>query len=388
MISSTFCAAPWTVHCINANGTASVCCVNNSVLASSTQHRAMLRDAAVQQMKKDMLQGRKANGCDKCYDNEQSGVFSLRQLYNEVTADTLDINKLTDNTYENRTWYDLSLGNKCNQKCRICGPYNSTAWYKDANSLSDITWAHVNWQPMDDAYVDGKNAIPDILESMQQSANPFRIELKGGEPLYMESSRELISSMIKLGLHLRTEELRIITNGTQHDDALLEMLRQFPSIDMGLSIDATGKLHEYTRGTNISWDQCRRSWSKIVNLPNIKRLRICNTIYAYNVFDLANLREWAYREFGNLKLMSDALLHTPRYLSIKILPIALRLDAANRLPTADEMISVISQEPTEIEVVDNLQNLRRQFKIFTARMDKLRNENLLELVPELASLMD
>jgi hypothetical protein len=383
MISETFCAAPWTVHCINANGTAGVCCVNRAAVVDSMDHSTMMQSTAVQQMKQDMLAGRPADGCAKCYDNERSGVYSLRNLYNKITGHRLDRDRLSDPQYENRVWYDLSLGNKCNQKCRICGPHNSTAWYKDAKNFLDLDWAHTGWHRYPRS-TDSIDAIPGIIASMHNTRDSFRIELKGGEPLYMDSNRILLAEMIAQGLHERTEELRIITNGTQHDPRLLDMLRQFPHIDLGLSIDATGKLHEYVRGTNMSWDQCRRSWSKIVDLPNISRLRLCNTVYAYTVFDLPVLRQWAHQEFGRLELMSDALLHEPRYLSISILPKHLRQAAAEQLPVQDDMIPVFLREA---ESQTDLLEQRERFKIFTKRLDAIRSEDLTSLVPELSELL-
>ena len=392
LISPTFCAAPWTVHCINAEGTAGVCCVNNTALTDSTRHSDMIGSADVRKMKQDMLAGRPAAGCEKCYDHEAAGVYSLRNLYNDLTTDRLDHASLYADEYENRTWYDLSLGNKCNQKCRICGPYNSTAWAKDAKALADLKWTHVNWRELDDVLIESHSAIPGILTSMQRASGKFRIELKGGEPLYMDSSRELIAKMLELGLHEKTEELRIITNGTQHDPRLLDMLRQFPAIDMALSIDATGKLHEYTRGTNMTWDDCRRSWSTVTALPNIKRLRISNTIYAYTIFDLGNLRNWVRSEFGFTE-MADALLHKPRYLHAKIVPYHLRAEAVSNLDSTDEMKDILLAEPTATEFGNSLaldeiiDDLRYQFKTFTLRMDQQRSESLLTIVPRLAELL-
>jgi len=393
MISSTFCAAPWTVHCINADGTAGVCCVNNSTLSNSNDHAGLINGQDVKQMKADMLAGRPAKGCEKCYDHEAAGAWSLRHLYNEVTAHTLDLSRLADDDYENRTWYDLSLGNKCNQKCRICGPYNSTAWAKDAAAIADLKWTHVNWRDLDDVLIESNSAIPGILSSMQNATGQFRIELKGGEPLYMDSSKQLISSMIELGLHEKCEELRIITNGTQQDPQLLDMLRDFPAIDLALSIDATGKLHEYTRGTTMTWDDCRRSWAVLTNLPNIKKLRISNTVYAYTLFDIHNLRAWAASEFNVPVLMADAMLHKPRYLHAKIVPHHLRAQAVAALDQSDELRQILLADPTASELGSNktleetLQDLGSKFKVFTQRMDQLRNESLLEIVPELADLL-
>ena len=390
--SPTFCAAPWTVHCINADGTVGVCCVNSTALAPSEQHQQFIDGADVVDMKTDMLAGRPAKGCEKCYDHEAAGVYSLRNLYNDLTAGNLDISRLHEPGYANRTWYDLSLSNKCNQRCRICGPYNSTAWHKDAKSLMDLSWVHVNWRQLDEIMTDGTPSVPGILDSMKAATDPFRIELKGGEPLYMDSSRQLLSEMIAAGLHEKTKELRIISNGTQHDDHMLGMLAQFPAIDMALSIDATGRLHEYTRGTSMTWDQCRSMWDKLVRLPNIKKLRISNTIYAYTIFNLGELRDWVAGEFGDIE-MADALLHKPRYLHAKIIPSNLRQQAVNMLGPTDEMRHVLLSDPTADEfghkqsLDDIIHDLRTQFKTFTRRMDALRSESCAEIVPQLADLL-
>jgi len=383
MISKTFCAAPWTVHCINADGTTGVCCVNNTGLTQTRDHYSFNQSAAIKKLKADMLQGQTASGCEKCYDTEAAGLYSLRNHYNDATSHLLDMDRLRDDGYENRTWYDLSLGNKCNQKCRICGPYNSTAWTKDAKAVQDLEWTHVNWRQLDAASIDSAGAIPHILQSMKAARDPFTVELKGGEPLLMESSRQLLGDMIRHGLHEKTAELRIITNGTVHDDQLMSMLGEFPRIDMAISVDATGKLHEYTRGSNISWDDCRRSWSRLRGLPNLSRMRISNTIYAYTAFNLADLRVWVRSEFGADTSMADAMLHKPRYLHVNILPQHLRLQAADLLTTSDRMQAIISRDRD----IGDMVKLHDQFRQYTLRLDRLRGENLVNLVPELAVMM-
>ena len=388
MISPTFCAAPWTVHCINADGSTGVCCVNNTGLKPATDHHLMISSDAIKQLKQDMLAGKPAQGCEKCYDHEAAGIYSLRNQYNHSTGHLLDTDRLSDENYENRTWYDLSLGNKCNQKCRICGPYNSTAWNKDAKALIDLSWTHVNWRDLDLVNIDSSGAIPNILESMMSARHPFIIELKGGEPLYMGSSRQLISDMLKSKLHEKTAELRIITIGTQHDPDLLDMLAQFPAIDLALSIDATGRLHQYTRGTSMTWDDCRRSWNQLAALSNLKKLRISNTIYAYTLWDLANLRSWVSAEFGSHVKMADALLHKPRYLHPKIVPQPLRNSAVQLLSDTDHMKSILVGDVTYGELgTQTLEQLRDQFKAYTQRLDQLRGESLVDLVPELAELL-
>jgi hypothetical protein len=382
--NKTFCAAPWTVHCINASGTAGLCCVNNLYNVPVSKHRQFFEGDQLQEIKLKMLAGEQVKGCEKCYDNEAVDIYSLRQCYNDNTADALDIDRLSDRDYENHIWYDLSLSNLCNQKCRICGPYNSTAWVKDAKAMSDLPWAHQNYR-LDTVLIENDAEIDHIIESMQKSTEDFRIELKGGEPLYMDTSVSLLDRMVKLGLHERTQELRIITNGTQYKTKIIELISRFPAIDLALSIDAIGKLHEYTRGTNINWDECRRSWQKLINLPNIKKFRISNTIYAYTVLGIPDLIDWVKSEFGNHTAMSNSMLHKPKYLRAELVPIDLRLLTLDRIGHDHRLRkSLGSQSKEDSEIIE--ENLRR-FRIFTQRLDEIRGENLIDLVPQLAGIM-
>jgi organic radical activating enzyme len=392
--TDTFCAAPWTVYNINADGTVGLCCVQHSYKAPSDQHADFMNSQLVMDIKQAMLTGQQVKGCEKCYHAEASGLWSLRQWYNDLTEAGLDKSRLLEPGYENRSWYDLSLSNKCNQKCRICGPYNSTAWAKDAAALADLEWNHTHWDKPSVLF-DSGNTIPSIIASMKRSTQALRVEMKGGEPLYLESSRRLLEQMVTEGLHIRTEELRIITNGTAYDDRLIETLKCFPALDIGLSIDATGKLHEYTRGTSMSWDDCRKSWETLIKLPNIKKLRVSNTIYAYTVHNLYQLREYVRSEFGADCQMADAVLHKPKYLHLKILPQHL-LNAAADLLSPDDRIGkylreslnlsdITDQQGESLETVMIRQRLR--FKLFTARLDAQRNERLVDYIPQLAELL-
>jgi sulfatase maturation enzyme AslB (radical SAM superfamily) len=385
MISPTFCAAPWTVYCVNASGTAGICCVNSEHTVPVDQHEQLLHGSQLQDIKQKMLAGERIAGCEKCYKNESLGIASLRQMYNDYTGPALDPASLADPTYEARIWYDLSLSNLCNQKCRICGHYNSTAWHKDAMAMADLPWAHHNWHHLDDVLIENHGAIGAILARMSRAREDFWIELKGGEPLYLDTSLRLLQEMINRGLHERTRELRIMTNGTQINQQVMELLARFPAINMSISIDAVGKLHEYTRGTNMSWDQCRRSWQQLIKLPNISKFRVSNTIYAYTVLRVPELIDWVHSEFGKQTSMSHSMLHKPKYLRANLVPRHLRQLTVDRLINYPALAAslIIDPKSDDAEVAER----RSQFKLYTQRLDQLRGESLLDLVPELAEMM-
>lgn len=366
----SFCAAPWRVHNINANGTASMCCINLSVVAAD--RRSLLEDPAMAKAMAAMSSGEPVDGCGKCYDAEAAGGTSLRMIYNDLLGERDGIG-----------WFDLSLGNKCNQRCRICGPHNSTAWIPDAEAMSDITWTHLRTRMPLGPIVDGTSHVDAVIADMRAAEDGFTVELKGGEPLYMGASLTLLRRMVDEGLHHRTGELRIITNGTASDGGILDLLGCFPRIDLAISVDAVGPLHAYTRGSRLSWDECLGRWDALASLPNIRNLRIANTIYAYTAFGLGRLSEWKDSMFGADVSMANAVLRDPRYLGLSVLTDGMRQRALSGLPD-DHPASHQLRSPSVPEDV----MLRERFAGFTRRLDAIRGESMASLVPQLAPLLE
>jgi len=389
-ISPTFCPAPWAISCVNANNTVGLCCLNQSHNVKAKDDRLLHDHAQLDTIKKAMLAGEKIRGCDRCYEDESNNFQSLRQQHIRDFLPSLDVHRLTEPAYQNIVYFDLSLESKCNQKCRICGPYNSSAWLKDAEQMIDLEWSHINH--MMRAVPSDTNGISvhKILNTMQATNHDIEIELKGGEPLYMDSVYQLLSSMIRLNIHQRTTLVRIFTNGTRYDQKLLDVLAQFPALYLAISIDAVGKLHEYTRGSNVSWDECRKRWDRLLKLPNIKRFKVSNTIYAYNLHDVGNLHAWARSEFGKDVWIANSVLNGPYMLRNTLLPQQWRESAAEQIDGQEfsELVDYL-RKPICSEEFGNisLQEVRQHFKIYTTRLDQIRGENILNIVPHLAELL-
>ena len=381
-LGDTFCVAPWTVHLVNPDGTTGLCCINQKLRHDIVTGGPWTDSSVLHDAKKSMLNGSPVHGCEKCYDHEAVQRRSMRQDYNDLFGERLNLRHLRDPRYNETSLFDLSLGTTCNQKCRICGPHYSTGWIRDAKQLTHLEWAHTNFAT--DGMSDARDLV-EIIESMARCANPIHVELKGGEPLYMAPVRALLTAMIEKGIHLNTAELKFITNGTQHDMHLLDLLARFPAVNIGISIDATEAVYEYVRGSNLTWEECVEKWRRLRQLPNVTTLRLCNTIYAYNIFDLRRLRTWAMAELGADTQMADAILHRPSYMQVDVLPRPLLTVAAEMLAADDPIrpyiIRCINSEPHEDKTVD-----RQRFVEFTRQLDAVRGESCAEVIPQLAPL--
>lgn len=400
--SESWCPAPWCGYVVNNDGTTAVCPIGPKVDVGMD---GRLDRSQLDAIRVSMLRGDRLPACDKCWFHERSGAKSLRQAYIEIWKDKLDMSKVSNLGYDPRFYFDISMSNKCNQKCRICGPSNSTGWFKDAERLDALPWTHVAGER---TIRNSGFMIDGMLMMMARSPLPLEIELKGGEPLYLAETRELLQRMVGQGLNDRTHVLKVLTNGTVTDDAVLELLGRFPRIDVSISVDAVGKLHSYTRSPTMSWDDCRRSWTRLAGLPNIRHLGIANTVYIYNVFDQSRLAEWARSEFGITDRMSNAILSKPSYLNIKIMPDDLKAAALEALgshpmrSSMDGIAALLTEDVTErdvlpknsrkqtasaMEVTLRLMRLRERFRSFTEALDGIRGERITDLVPELSAMM-
>ena len=142
-MSKTFCIAPWhDVHVIT-DGTFKGCCVmsngeqegrlcNNGkpLTVAEAGIKGAINSDTSKQLRLDMLNGKWHTNCKRCKDEEDSGMRSMRLLYESRWVDNKqftfeDAQKITNpetgEVAEDHTpfYYDIQLGNLCNLKCRI-----------------------------------------------------------------------------------------------------------------------------------------------------------------------------------------------------------------------------------------------------------------------------
>ena len=154
-MSKTFCIAPWhDVHVIT-DGTFKGCCVmsngeqegrlcNNGkpLTVAEAGIKGAINSDTSKQLRLDMLNGKWHTNCKRCKDEEDSGMRSMRLLYESRWVDNKqftfeDAQKITNpetgELSEDHTpfYYDIQLGNLCNLKCRICSPIVSSSWIPD-----------------------------------------------------------------------------------------------------------------------------------------------------------------------------------------------------------------------------------------------------------------
>lgn len=346
---------PFNHVSVGNNGDYQICCIHSV----PKEHRQNINQTGVDewmqnpylaQVRSAFEQDGKHPGCQRCWQQEQSGTQSIRQVqakeYKIIGAKPMQSRILH---------IEIAVGNLCNLSCVMCSEYNSSAILAENRQLGiavldqrEFTWSE------------------SAFENLQQILDyrPRVIHLRGGEPLYNKRILELLDAFPTE--HARNTLLHLTTNATTWSDQWQQVLSKFKSVRMMLSVDAINELSEYIRYPS-KFAQVEHNIKKIITCANVNSVIHC-TVQNLNIMHIGQIIKWAQRI--NTYLMLDLLVQ-PDYLEITNLPPALRQQAIEHLN------SVLSQD-----LAPHIQSEITAYKtaLETAVFDQLRWQQFVDTV--------
>ena len=126
--SDQFCMIPWIHMHGFPDGRAYPCCLSEPQhpigdLKKNTM-REIWNQAPLKQMRVNMLDNKPCKECTKCYEQEQSNLFSMRESSNKNFGHLVGLVDDTkpDGQYDDfkLRYYDIRFSNLCNFACRTC----------------------------------------------------------------------------------------------------------------------------------------------------------------------------------------------------------------------------------------------------------------------------
>ena len=379
--SSTFCILPWMHLATNASGNLRVCCnstpgKNFITKQDGTPYKLQKDDLqeawnskVYTTIRKQMLAGERPEMCQRCFREEDVGIKSSRQGWNDKWQENKEYAHYAPFDIK---YVDLRLGNLCNLKCRMCNPYASNMWVKEwhlvEDALSESEYnrlKNMNWPEHEKTW-----------ENLFSIANTVEeIYLTGGEPTIIKEQHRLLDYFIDQGIAHKIK-LKYNTNLTNIPNHLLDRWKKFKRIQLNCSIDAVGKLDHYIRYPS-NWNIIQRNFETIRSLSNAT-VEIHCTVQMYNILKLNELLEWAV-PYGH-KIYFNILNH-PDQLNIRVLPEHLKQLAAERLQSYLHLEKV--QGIIDYMNSEDWSNKLSAFYKYTSELDRSRNENLFDIIPEL-----
>jgi len=429
----TFCPIPWIFQAVRSNGDIRVCCQanvtkNRGVVRKEdgTAYNAGIDDlnearnaTLMKDIRRNMMSSKWSEECGRCMQEEEAGLTSRRQ-YERVQwkFSMLDALKSTnlDGTIDVEKsptrYYDLRFGNFCNLKCRMCGPSDSNAWFEDWIKLTGKTSFNDTSGEITIEQVNGKLCAKDFdwpnseMFWIQLERNIQYMEhvyFAGGEPMLIERHYEFLQKCIDSG-HAENIMLEYNTNGTTLPPRVLKLWTQFKEVRLGVSVDGMEEVLEYQRYP-VKWNKVLKNLNTIDKLPSNIKAWIAFTVTAYNVEHMIDFMKWKVEKSGWQKINNSAIkpfvtyhvAHNPPHLNIRVLPNEYKNKITQQF---DNFIKWCEDKNLDNKYVIAAKGIRNgvcnymnndnyynehwnDFLQYTADLDKIRNEEITKVVPNL-----
>jgi len=398
--SKNFCIYPWIHMHAWPTGEAYPCCHATQSPVYGNTRKEPLADIwngpRMQQLRKDMLSDSPNETCRKCHEQEDSGFFSGRQSANKHHGHHIDRVHRTEpdgtfNEFE-MTYWDIRFSNLCNLKCRSCGHIFSSQWYQDQAKLAGGDWKQKNsvLNYAGRTETDMWEQLIPHLDYVEQ------IYFAGGEPLLMEEHYLILDELVKR----KRFDVRLIynTNFTHTDlkgNSVFEYWKQFDSVAVGASLDASGARGEYIRkGTD--WAVVEQNRREMLAICPRVDFYISPTLSIMNAMHLPDFhKDWVEKGLLRPQDLNVNILQDPVQYRIDIAPMEYKQQIKQKF---DEHLEWLRpQDPLSRATVgfesainymmstDNT-HLIPKFWSTTDQLDKIRKENILDIIPELKAL--
>ena len=372
--SRAFCMVPWVHLFVSQLGTVVPCCltswekdqalgdVNSDTIVDIWNGNPMRK------FRRRMLKDKKDSRCWQCYENENNGLKSKRNMVNFLYADKIQwVNDTSRSGYSETSkpvYWDIRISNLCNLKCRICGHHSSSSWFDDAKTVGLYTHKdrlHRGPKDFDKILKQLIFFLPDVEE----------VYFAGGEPLIMAEHLQMLRLFLKEGR--RDIKLRYATNFSQtifKGQDFFKLWREFDHVYIHASLDGMGLQGELQR-SGQNWKSVESERQRMLEVCPQVNFMVTPTISIFNIFQLANFhRDWTVRGLIEIDEFMPHMLKSPEYYSIRILPKKMKLQAEENLYNHIQWIKkyVESKPPKKTD--------ENQSKKWVSRMGWLKVNNV------------
>ena len=399
--SKRFCIYPWIHLHAYPTGEAYPCCHAEMAVGSiGSTHTNSLKELwnsdKMRKLRTDMLAETPNSYCNRCYEQEESGFFGGRQSANKHHGHHIDRIDSTapDGALEQfeMSYWDIRFSNLCNLSCRSCGHVFSSSWYQDQAKLAGPGWAknHKVLNIAGRSETDMWEQLIPHLDYVEQ------IYFAGGEPLMMEEHYNILDELERRGRF----DVRLIynTNFTHiklKDRTVFDYWKRFKSVAVGASLDAMGPRAEYIRkGTN--WATVEHNREQMLETCPEVDFYISPTLSILNAWHLPDFhRNWVDRGLIKPQDLNVNVLQDPAFYRVDIAPMEFKLQLQEKfnehlawLRPLDKLNRATQGFESVINFMMTTDNthLLDTFWRKTYELDSIRNEHVLDVLPELAAL--
>ena len=395
--NESFCMLPWIHLHAYPDGRAYPCCFAFDPYPVGDLNKQSLKEVfngeKMKEMRLRMLNNKKSRECMKCYDQEKSGFFSLRLSSNKHFGHNIGS---VDSTQSDGTadfmikYWDIRFSNLCNMACRSCGTWFSSNWYEDHKKLTGSPPPHAKIMKV------GRNTN-DMWEQMLESfEHTEQFYFAGGEPIIMEEHYRILKELERRKMfHVRIIYNTNFSRLKFKDLDVLELWNKFDSVSVGASLDAEGKRGEFMRKGTV-WKDTVANRKKMLEICPQVDFYISSTVGLINALHIVDFhRNWTDQGLLKPQDFNFNLLQYPFWQRIDLLPNAYKQKVKEKyekhlewLRPQDHLTRATKGFESGLDYMMRRDNFTHfyKFKEGMQKLDAIRNENILEVFPELKEL--
>lgn len=400
-----FCILPWIHFHAWPDGRVMPCCVadSNKPVTSINQHESimsMMNADDYKKMRLAMLNDEPVEACQRCYDLELMGTWTLRQSQNTGRGvdnipsllSTKDDGSITQFKMK---YMDIRFSNICNMKCRSCGPSCSSLWaqeYKDRYGEARLK-DRFNIEKIVINNNDGGAFFEQLKPYLKDVEEVY---FAGGEALITQEHYDCLDFWIENGLTEQVE-LTYTTNFSSlkfKDKDLIGYWKQFPKIKVWASLDGKDNVAEFLRkGTD--WDRIVENIKYFKEFVPHAEFQITPTISIWNVFTFPEFFDYMIDQgLIDTKTAPRFNLAThPWYANIQILPDFVKERLTNMYAEYVEKYKDNPDIQNGFVMIKHAINTGTEnkhgileFMNFNRELDLIRKENIFSVIPEIEEI--
>jgi sulfatase maturation enzyme AslB (radical SAM superfamily) len=409
-VSDTFCTLPFGGVAVDPSGRVRLCCHSHALPLDDNGKQYdvgkpgfrildALNGPLHREVRTAMLRGEKPSACNGCWDLAARGGTSGRKIWNAHFAAHLDeyvasVDADGRLAQPRANYFELSLGNTCNLRCRTCFPSASSQWIKEArilklhaddylDTLEDSPWLRAEgfWRTVDD-----------LLPAAQ------RLNIMGGEPLFIDEHYEILRRAVAGG-HAANIELQYTSNLTKLPPELKDLWRAFKSVTIAVSIDGVGAVGEYIRFP-LRWTKFEQNVQTLIEWQKEMRLDVLfhATLSALSVFNIADVFRYVHSlGLRYYRIPKVTWVVWPTHLAPEVLPADIKRQVYEKNMAAFAALDV-GLEDCETRELDAAraamsrlvgeQSEEKRLPLFeklltiTAGVDRLREQDVATIIPQ------
>ena len=333
----TFCPSPWFHMRITNSGTYEPCRWMAKDGASRVDFNRSIQTVDphtyfqdhMAGLRTELLQGHAPNICGDCHRMEQHGKPSGRQRqllkigvqeqYFEKSLAGSPLKTAFDYSNNNqgnttRTVIDwqIDLGNYCNGACVFCNPESSSSLATEFKRIGLID------QLPPPAWCDDPDLVDQFVKVLISSPTLQYLHFLGGETVITPGFKTILTALVDADL-AKDITIGFTTNLTVWSDDIVELLKQFQQVNLGMSIETLTRVNDYVRYPS-EINSVQRTLNRWVELGNqqgwLIQLRITPT--CLTVHELTTVYDYAWQ--NNIAVESCNFIDNPKFFRISVLP--------------------------------------------------------------------